>query len=87
MPITQLATYLQVRVGVNYCSLNLYDVKCMENPNDEYILPMIPGTELSGEVIELGPDCKQNLEKGEKVAVLLCMIALKFFFSFSKTSN
>lgn len=84
--MTHFATYLQVRVGVNYCSLNLYDVKCMENPNDEFILPMIPGTELSGEVIELGSDCKQNLEVGEKVAVLLCMLALKFFF-LSKTSN
>lgn len=61
----------------------------MEIPNDEYVLPMIPGTEFSGEVIELGPDCESNLEISEKVAVLLCMFVLKFFFSRlrSKTFN
>lgn len=54
--------------------MNLYDVKCMEHENDEFILPMIPGTEFSGEVIDLGPDGQQNFSVGDKVTTLLCTL-------------
>lgn len=44
----------------------------MEHENDEFILPMIPGTEFSGEVLDLGPDGQQNFSVGDKVTTLLC---------------
>lgn len=66
-----LLPFLQVRVGVSYCSLNLIDVQYMEQKNDEIILPMIPGSEFSGEILEIGDNCKQNFKPGDKVASLL----------------
>lgn len=63
--------FLQVRVGVSYCSLNLVDVQYMEQKNDEIILPMIPGSEFSGEILEIGDNCKQDFKPGDKIASLL----------------
>lgn len=45
----------------------------MEHDNDEILLPMIPGTEFSGEILELGHDGQQNFNVGDKITTLLCM--------------
>lgn len=61
-------------MGVQYCSLNLIDVQYMEQKNDEILLPMIPGSEFSGEVLEVGDNCKQSFKPGDKIAALLGML-------------
>lgn len=43
----------------------------MMQENDEILLPMIPGNEFSGEVLEVGGDCRLNFKPGDKVAALL----------------
>lgn len=59
----------------------------MENENDEFMLPMIPGTEFSGEILELGNDGQQNLNVGDKVATLLCMLFSQFKSTLSNAYN
>lgn len=65
----------QIRVGVNYCSLNVIDVHHMGQRNDDIILPMIPGSEFSGEILEVGSNCKRNFKPGDKIASLLGMLS------------
>lgn len=60
-------------MSVKYCSLNLIDVQYLEEKNDDILLPMIPGSEFSGEVLEIGDNCKQNFKSGDKIAALLGM--------------
>lgn len=60
-----------VRVGVWYCSLNVNDVKSMENKNEDIILPMVPGNEFSGVILEMAESCKRNFKVGQKVSTLL----------------
>lgn len=48
----------------------------MEQKNDEILLPMIPGSEFSGEVLEVGDNCKQNFKPGDKIAALLGMLCV-----------
>lgn len=36
--------------------------------HDDILLPMIPGSEISGEVLEVGEKCRQGLKTGDKVA-------------------
>lgn len=43
----------------------------MTEENEEIILPMIPGSEFSGEVLEIGRNCRQNFKAGDKIAALL----------------
>lgn len=43
----------------------------MTQQNEEILLPMIPGSEFAGEVLELGDNCRQNFKAGDKVAALL----------------
>lgn len=61
----------QVRIGIDYCALNSYDVKCIHQEIDSVTLPFIPGSEFAGEILEVGPKCKKNFKIGDKVAVLL----------------
>lgn len=79
--------FCQVRVDISYCSLNLIDVQYMEQKNDDVLLPMIPGSEFSGEVLEIGDNCKQNFKPGDKIASLLgrnhfnISFAVRLFYS------
>lgn len=57
---------LQVKIGVKYCCLNTTDVQYMSGHEDS-LLPMIPGCEVSGEVLEVGPQAKQDFKVGDKV--------------------
>lgn len=59
----------QVRVLVDYCSVNKFDVESFKSPNLK--LPFIPGYELAGEIIEVGEDVdKVSVQVGDRVAVL-----------------
>lgn len=70
---------LQIRIGVEYCSLNVNDVKYMENKSDDILLPIIPGSEFSGEVLEVGDNCKQSFKIGEKITALLCKYSVPLY--------
>lgn len=59
----------------------------METENEEFVLPMIPGTEFSGEVIELGEDCKQGFDVGEKISTLLCKFSFYLLANDQLTST
>ena len=61
----------KVRVGVHYCSLNATDVKYMSGGHEDILLPMIPGSEFSGEVLEVGDRNRHNFRVGENVSALL----------------
>lgn len=43
----------------------------MTQENDDILLPMIPGCEFSGEILEIGRNCRQNFQLGDKIAALL----------------
>lgn len=43
----------------------------MTKKNDDVLLPMIPGSEFSGEVLELGRNCRHDLKSGDKIVSLL----------------
>lgn len=59
----------QVRIQVNYCSVNSTDVQTFKLK--EQHLPVIPGYEFSGEILEVGPEvCKLAAQVGDRVAVL-----------------
>lgn len=63
----------QVKIKVNYCSLNRSDVEIMDGEiRNNLKLPFIPGYELSGEVIEIRPTTneKPKLEVGDQVVAL-----------------
>lgn len=61
---------MQVRVGIDYCAVNSFDVKCIYQDINTVTLPFIPGSEFSGEILEVGPKCKRQFKVGDKVAVL-----------------
>lgn len=57
-------------MAVNYCSLNYVDVKVFEGLR-KFKLPTIPGTEFSGEVLELGDEVdKTEFKVGDRVVSL-----------------
>ncbi|KAF7270005.1 hypothetical protein GWI33_016994 [Rhynchophorus ferrugineus] len=59
----------QVRVEVNYCSVNSVD--CYKFRKGGGQLPFVPGYELSGEVVEVGTDIRgDQINVGEKVVGL-----------------
>lgn len=59
----------QVRIQVNYCSVNTFDVESFKNTNLK--LPFVPGYELAGEVLEIGEEVdKISAQVGDRVAVL-----------------
>lgn len=59
----------QVRVQVRYCSVNSHDVEFFKQPNLK--VPLVPGYELSGEVLEVGEGVsKVAAQVGNRVAVL-----------------
>ncbi|CAH2001664.1 unnamed protein product [Acanthoscelides obtectus] len=59
----------QVRVRVVYCSVNKVDVVKFKHGGGD--LPFVPGYELSGEVIEKGPDIpNEQVILGDRVACL-----------------
>ncbi|XP_030766611.1 quinone oxidoreductase-like protein 2 [Sitophilus oryzae] len=59
----------EVRVEVNYCSVNSVDCYKFRKGGGE--LPFVPGYELSGEVLEVGKDVKADqINVGEKVVGL-----------------
>lgn len=60
---------LQLRIGVEYCSLSSADVRCMTELTN-VTLPFIPGSEFGGKVLEVGANCSQKLKIGDNVAVL-----------------
>lgn len=68
---------LQVRVGIDYCAINSFDVKCIYQDINTVTLPFIPGSEFSGEILEVGPDCVRKFQIGDKVAVLGKLIEKK----------
>ncbi|XP_031621650.1 quinone oxidoreductase-like protein 2 homolog [Contarinia nasturtii] len=59
-----------VRVGIDYCAINNHDVRCIYEDISTVTLPFIPGSEFSGEILEIGPSCKGKFKIGDKVAVL-----------------
>lgn len=57
-------------MAVSYCSLNYTDVKLFEGDRN-FDLPIIPGTEFSGEILELGSDVdKSEHAVGDRVVSL-----------------
>lgn len=40
------------------------------NGHDDILLPMIPGNEISGEVLEVGAKCRNGLKIGDHVAAI-----------------
>lgn len=61
---------MQIRVGVQYCSLNLIDVKYLNGEDKDILLPAIPGIEFSGKILEVAKDSKDNFKKGDKIVTL-----------------
>lgn len=45
-------------------------MKSIYNEINSVALPFIPGSEFSGEIIEIGPNCKKEFKVGDKVVVL-----------------
>lgn len=45
-------------------------MKCIYQDINTVTLPFIPGSEFSGEILEIGPNCERKFQKGDKVAVL-----------------
>lgn len=45
-------------------------MKCIYQDINTVTLPFIPGSEFSGEILEVGPDCVRKFQVGDKVAVL-----------------
>lgn len=45
-------------------------MKCIYQDINAVTLPFIPGSEFSGEILEVGPDCKRKFQVGDRVAVL-----------------
>lgn len=66
----KIELFLKVRVGIDYCAINNFDVKCIYKDVNTVTLPFIPGSEFSGEILEVGPKCTSKFQKGDKVAVL-----------------
>lgn len=57
-------------MAVNYCSLNYVDTKVFEGVR-KFDLPIVPGTEFSGEILELGADVdKSEYSVGDRVVAL-----------------
>lgn len=57
-------------MAVNYCSLNYVDTKVFEGER-KFPLPIVPGTEFSGEVLELGSGVdKSEFSIGGRVVAL-----------------
>ena len=57
----------QVRIKVNACALNFADLLMIEGRYQETPpFPLIPGMEISGEIVEIGPEVA-NLQTGSKV--------------------
>lgn len=61
---------VQIRVGVHYCSLNYTDVKAFEGGTGEVKLPVVPGSEFSGEVLEVGSADSSEFRVGDRVVAL-----------------
>lgn len=59
-----------MRIGIDYCAIDNSDVKCIYQDINSITLPFIPGSEYSGEVLEIGPKCQKQFHVGDKVAVL-----------------
>lgn len=59
-----------MRIGIDYCAVNSFDVKCIYQDINTVTLPFIPGSEFSGEILEVGPKCVRQFKIGDKVAVL-----------------
>lgn len=73
--------FFQVRIGIDYCALNACDVRCIREEINSVMLPFIPGSEYSGKILELGPNCKKDFKVGDKVTVLssISIIHLPFY--------
>ncbi|EDO48177.1 predicted protein [Nematostella vectensis] len=57
----------QVRVAVHSCGINFADIlKCIGKYQEKPELPFVPGTEISGEVVEVGSKVT-SLSKGDRV--------------------
>lgn len=54
---------------MHVCGVNKADIQCIEG-HGNVSLPFIPGSEFAGEVLEVGPNCKEKLKPGDKVAIL-----------------
>lgn len=70
----------KVLVGVNYCCINHHDIQLI-NGHGTPKLPFVPGSELAGEVLEVGNKCSRK--PGDKVLSLLC----KFVVFISSRKN
>lgn len=63
--------HFQLRIGVGYCALNNYDFQYIAG-HAAVDLPFIPGSELTGVVLELGPNCTGKHKVGDRVVALPC---------------
>lgn len=61
--------FFQIRIGVKFCALNLYDYNYMWGKCAP-TLPFIPGSEVSGVVLEVGQKCTRGFQVGDKVFAL-----------------
>ncbi|XP_059608010.1 quinone oxidoreductase-like protein 2 [Phlebotomus argentipes] len=59
----------QVKIGVHFCSLNYTDVRIMEG-SQEVELPLVPGSEFSGEILAVDPDNRLDFSVGDRVLAL-----------------
>ena len=60
----------QVRISVHACALNFFDLLAMCNQYQvKYPLPMSPGTEISGTILEVGSEASKHFQTGQEVIV------------------
>lgn len=61
----------KVKIGIYYCSLNDTDLKLLSGKYPEKIeLPIIPGYEFSGEVLDVSKSSSKNFVIGDRVVAL-----------------
>lgn len=56
-------------MGIEYCALNHFDVNAIHKEINSVTLPFIPGSQFSGEILDIGPKCSREFKIGEKVVV------------------
>src|SRR5512147_782419 len=60
----------EVRVRVTYVGLNHLDLWVRRGvPGHDFHLPRIPGSDVAGEVLEIGPGCPASVRVGQAVAL------------------
>jgi len=69
--LINIFVYIKIRIGVYFCSLNSADIELFQgSPLFKIPLPMVPGYEFAGEVLETGELSEPKFKHGDRVVAL-----------------